>query len=364
MQIADADILSVYHTIASLDSQHAVFLVQHIYSKKIYVMKKLSAYSRPVYDYIKQNPVLNMPRIYELVETDGILTVIEEYISGDTLQYILDNHGPLPEQDVIDITLQLCTILHQLHSASPAIIHRDIKPGNMILSPDGVIKLLDINAARQYSPAGNQDTRMMGTVGYAAPEQYGFMQSSVQSDIYAVGALMNMLLTGQLPSKQLAGGRLSRIIEQCVEMSPKDRYASIDELAYAVSRNQDPQDKPVSQPPYRRPWQKYLPPGIQSLKMPNAAFSLLGYIFLLWITLSLEVKDASAASITINRIGASAAAILIIFLSGNYLDIQKHLPITKSKNKFLQFLGILLYDTLILFVVILLIGIAESLFTG
>ena len=204
----------------------------------------------------------------------------------------------------------------------------------------------------------------MGTVGYAAPEQYGFMQSSVQSDIYAVGALMNMLLTGQLPSKQLAGGRLSRIIEQCVEMSPKDRYASIDELAYAVSRNQDPQDKPVSQPPYRRPWQKYLPPGIQSLKMPNAAFSLLGYIFLLWITLSLEVKDASAASITINRIGASAAAILIIFLSGNYLDIQKHLPITKSKNKFLQFLGILLYDTLILFVVILLIGVAESLFTG
>ena len=360
MQTTDACVLSVYRTIASLDSQHSVFLVQHVYSNKIYVKKELSVYSRQVYDYIKQNPIPNMPRIFELVENNGMLIVIEEYISGDTLQYTLDNHGPLSEQEVIDITLQLCGILRHLHHASPVIVHRDIKPSNIIISPDGIVKLLDINAAKQYSPQNNQDTRMMGTVGYAAPEQYGFMQSSIQSDIYSVGVLMNVLLTGQLPSAQRSAGHLGSIIQKCLEMAPKDRYASIDELARAVS-NRNPVESPaISQPQYRRSWQKYLPPGIRSLQMPNTGFALLGYLFVFWITLSLEVQDGSVRSVIINRIGASVAALLIILLSGNYLDIQKLLPLTKSNNKFLQFIGIVLFDFLILFVVILLVGIAES----
>lgn len=355
MQMTDMCALSVYQTIASLDERHAVDLVQHRCSKKIYVKKQLTSYSRPVYEYIRDNPVPNMPRIYELAEEDGVLTVIEEYISGDTLQYRLDNHGPMAEPEVVGLALQLCRILHRLHHASPPIVHRDIKPGNIILSPDGVVKLLDINAARQYSPAGGQDTRMMGTVGYAAPEQYGFMQSSVQSDIYAVGALMNMLRTGQLPSQQAAAGRLGNIIHKCVEMSPKDRYASIDELTAALEKL-DRCAAPTGPEWGRYFWQEFLPPGFRSLQMPQMGFALMGYALLFWVTLSLEVKDASSAANQINRIGATAAAALVVLFSGNYLGVQNCMPLTKNKNGLVRFIGILLYDCLIFLAMIVVLG--------
>lgn len=360
MLATDTSILSVYRPLTMLDSEHSVSLVQHIHSKKLYVKKELSIYSRPVYDYIRQNPIPNMPYIFELVESDGILTVIEEYICGDTLQFLLDNHGLYSEAEVIKLALQLCTILHQLHSASPAIVHRDIKPSNIIISPDGVLKLLDINAAKQYSPSQNQDTRMMGTIGYAAPEQYGFMQSSVQSDIYAVGALMNVLLTGKLPSKQLSSGRLTTIIKKCVEIAPKDRYPSVDELAAALSKLQNSHSVSSPSESYKYAWQKYLPPGLRSLKLPNMAFAALGYLFIFSITTSLEVQGGSAKSLLINRIGATAAAVLIILFSGNYLQIQTQFPITKSRNSFVRLLGIILYDILILFLIVVLVGIAES----
>lgn len=358
MTVTDSCALSVYRTIAALDEKHAVCLVQHEYSKKIYVKKELTVYSRPVYDEIRRNPIPNMPRIYELAEADGVLTVIEEYIAGDTLQYLLDNYGPMEQRQVVEQTLQLCRILHGLHHASPPIVHRDIKPGNIILSPDGVIKLLDINAARQYSPDDRQDTRMMGTVGYAAPEQYGFMQSSVQSDIYAVGALMNMLLTGGLPSQRTVPGRLGKIIRKCIEMSPKDRYRSIDELARELEALHRRAAEDGASPQERYAWQKFLPPGIRSLRLPGAGFALIGYALMFWVTLSLEIENGTPYTTWVSRIGATAAAGLIVLFSGNYLNVQSALPLTRSRYKLVQFIGILLYDCLIFLAIMLLISFA------
>ena len=127
-----------------------------------------------------------------------------------------------------------CRILAQLHRAEPPIIHRDIKPGNIILTEDGTVKLLDMNAARQLSEGKEADTRLLGTAGYAAPEQYGFAQSDARTDIYAAGVLMNVLRTGCLPQEKLAGGSLRRIVRKCTHIDPNRRYASAGELLAAL----------------------------------------------------------------------------------------------------------------------------------
>ena len=164
--------------------------------------------------------------------------VLEEYILGDTLAMLLQS-GPLSAGKVKDIALQICRGLHVLHSLGW--IHRDIKPENVMIRGDGAV-LIDFDAAR-YCHSGknaagesnrNQDTRILGTVGYAPPEQYGISETDYRADIYAMGVLMNEMLTGEHPSQTLAGGRWGRIISRCTMIQPDRRYNSVEELMEAL----------------------------------------------------------------------------------------------------------------------------------
>jgi len=216
--------ISYYHTIAELNKEHNVSIVQHCQTSKIYIKKELEVYNLSVLAELFYTPVRNTPRIYALYENDNKLTLIEEYISGDTLSEVLEICKKLPESDVIKYAISLCDTLSVLHSFNPAIIHRDIKPSNTILTEDGRIVLIDFNAAKLESSEKRQDTILLGTEDYAAPEQFGFGSSTPQTDIYALGVLMNTLLTGSSSTDNIASGRLHDIISHCLEISPKDRY--------------------------------------------------------------------------------------------------------------------------------------------
>ena len=133
LKLSDQSILSFYQDIATLDENHGVYLVQHTVSKRIFVKKILTVYNTNVFQYLKEKPVAHTPRIYELIIDDPTLIVIEEYITGRTLQQILDTNGNLSEDQALRIIEKICVILKDLHSASPSIIHRDIKPSNIIL---------------------------------------------------------------------------------------------------------------------------------------------------------------------------------------------------------------------------------------
>lgn len=352
--------LSAYKEIAQLDSAHGVLLVQHIVSGKIYVKKILKVYSKPVYDYLLMHPVRNMPHILEAIEHDDTLTIIEDYIPGDTLQYILDNRGPFPEDAVLSIALQLCWIVQELHSANPAIVHRDIKPGNIILTEDNIVKLLDMNAAKQFSPDHQNDTRIMGTVGFAAPEQYGFSQSSVQTDIYAIGVVINMLLTGQLPTRAMTNCALQPIVSRCCEISPKDRYASITDLITELEKLSQKRMQSITpqNQPYETNWKRYLPPGFRSSNLPAFVLALLGYGFLFALAFTLNVENATPRTLFMNRLAVTAIFTGIILFTGNYLNIQSRLPITRSKYLIVRFIGIILYDACIVFAVLAMLAIA------
>ena len=212
MNASEAYILSSYKEIAVLNAEHGVTLVQDTTSGIVYVKKILTIYNAEVYRTLKNHPVPGIPEIIEMVEEDDRLIVIEEYIGGQTLRAILDNGNLFPEEEAVRIVEQVCVIVNDLHSADPPIIHRDIKPSNIICTPDGSIRLLDMNAARKVVTGKSEDTQLIGTVGYAAPEQFGFGASTVQTDIYAIGVLLCELMTGVLPKERIPRGRIGRII--------------------------------------------------------------------------------------------------------------------------------------------------------
>lgn len=149
--------------------------------------------------------------------------VLEEYIEGDTLGFLLKGALFTPEE-TRGIVTQICRALWMLHSLGA--VHRDVKPENIILRGSDAI-LIDFDAARLHKPECDTDTQVLGTTGFAAPEQYGLGQSDARADIYSVGVLMNVMLTGEHPSRRLAPGRLGRMVERCTRVNPQKRYQNV-----------------------------------------------------------------------------------------------------------------------------------------
>lgn len=181
-----------------------------------------------VYNIIKSISHPNLPKIYSVEIGGKHCEVIEEYINGTTVADILKS-GLYTEDGVCSIIKNICSALDTLHSLN--IIHRDIKPENIMIDSFGEVKLIDFDAARIFKNYQSQDTVFIGTAGFAAPEQYGFNQTDCRSDIFALGILMNVMLTGEHPSKKLYKGKLGKIIETCINVDPNKRYSNVRELS-------------------------------------------------------------------------------------------------------------------------------------
>jgi len=169
----------------------------------------------------------NLPEIYDTIATDDGQIVLEEYIDGITVAEVMQAEK-YRYRGARKVLQQVCNALSVLHSRG--IIHRDVKPENVMVDGNGRVVLIDFNASRKESTAG-KDTKIMGTVGYAAPEQLGLSQSDARTDIYAAGVLLNVMLTGKHPTEAFARGRAGRIIRKCTALNPSNRYQSAKELA-------------------------------------------------------------------------------------------------------------------------------------
>lgn len=211
-----------------------VLLVRDMESNQRYIFRVFTGNDR-VYRKLLSVSCPYLPKIYAVEASGDSVCALEEYVQGDTLADILEN-GNLTEQQTERILLQLCFALMQLHGSG--IVHRDIKPENVILRGDQAV-LIDFNASRLETPGNTTDTRIMGTTGYAAPEQYGFAQTDERADIYALGVLTNEMRTRSHPSGKLAEGRLRPIIERCIEVNVDKRYGSVGELVMALCEKSD-----------------------------------------------------------------------------------------------------------------------------
>lgn len=228
--LSDEDIrmLSEYRELTHIGDRQNICLVEHCGSGRRYVKKILTTYNRSIYEYLRDHPVKHMPSIYEIHESDNSLIIIEEYIEGKTVADFL-KEKLLSAEQAVDIAVRVCEILDDLHHLPKAIIHRDIKPSNIMVSPEGEVWLLDMNVAKWYDPGKADDTRYLGTRFYAAPEQAGFglSASSVKSDIYALGILLNVMVTGKFPKEKKAAGDLWNVIERCISMEMDERYDAV-----------------------------------------------------------------------------------------------------------------------------------------
>lgn len=171
-----------------------------------------------------------LPQIMEVAEENGRIAVLEEYIEGDSLAELLRGVC-FTAAEAREITWQLCQALWVLHSMGA--VHRDVKPENIILRGRQAV-LIDFDASRLFKGEHSADTRILGTTGYAAPEQYGIAQTNERADIYSLGVLLNIMLTGRHPSKELTHGRWGRVVQKCTMVNPQKRYRSVLSLMEAL----------------------------------------------------------------------------------------------------------------------------------
>lgn len=207
----------------------SVRLIRHRTAGQWFILRRFTG-NGEVYRKLLSYSCQNLPVIYEAVSRGEDNLVLEEFIEGDTLGFLLEGALFSPKE-TRKIIIQLCRALWVLHGL--AAVHRDIKPENVILKGSEAV-LIDFDAARLHKPEAAADTQILGTTGFAAPEQYGLSQSDTRTDIYSLGVLMNMMLTGQHPSQTLAEGRLGRVIGRCTQVNPEKRYRDVVHLMDAL----------------------------------------------------------------------------------------------------------------------------------
>ena len=213
-----------YDTLKVLKSnpRGSVSVIRHRNSGARFLFRKYKG-SCEVYHKLITVTSPHLPQIMEAVQQGENSIVIEEYIQGDTLSSLLEYSLFTPAQ-TRKIAKQLCCALWILHSMGA--VHRDVKPENVILRGDEAV-LLDFDASRLIKQEQANDTQVLGTIGYAAPEQYGISQTDGRADIYAMGVLINIMLTGKHPSRALAGGRMGKIVQRCTMTNPEKRFRNI-----------------------------------------------------------------------------------------------------------------------------------------
>ena len=210
----------------------AVFFMQEQEGKPII----LRVYSRemPVYEAVRQRPCAGLPQIYDCRLENGLFFVREQFIDGISLQEMIDGGEKMDVERALTLTARLCETLGKLHEIG--FIHRDVKPEHVLLTAKGELFLIDLDAAMRIEPQKKNDTRLLGTTGYAAPEQFGLTRSDVRTDVFSVGILLNMLMTGQHPAVlRYRSGQAAEIIQKCTAMNPMDRYQNMEELYAALS---------------------------------------------------------------------------------------------------------------------------------
>ena len=240
-----------------------VYLAMNEKANKQWAIKEVRKDVTQNFDIIKQGLITeinmlkklshpNLPSIVDVIDTEDTFLIVMDYIEGVTLSVYLEEHGACSQEEVEDWALQLCDVLSYLHTRDVPIIYRDMKPGNIMLKPNGDVVLIDFGIAREYKTHSNEDTVCLGTQGYAAPEQFGGLgQTDARTDIYCLGATLYHLLTGHNPSEppyemypirhwneKLSSG-FEYIIQKCTQRNPKDRYQNCEELRYALEHHME-----------------------------------------------------------------------------------------------------------------------------
>ncbi|MDD2354967.1 MAG: serine/threonine-protein kinase [Lachnospiraceae bacterium] len=309
-------------------------IVMDTISGRICFKKILDVYNVDVFEYLMTHSDIHIPKIRAFWKEDERLVVIEELISGDTLEYILCNNHPTDERRK-DYLAQICDGLSFLHRAVPSIIHRDLKPSNIMVTDDGIVKIIDYDAAKIFDENETKDTIQIGTKGSAAPEQYGFGKVDERTDIYSLGILIRQMFPDDMAMLAIA--------DKASELNPKDRYSSVLKLKAQFQ---------TSKQAHKMNCVKALP-GFRTGKFWKMIVAVIGYVLLLSIALTLQSKTGNKPDtglrLWINRIAILGICISLVDLFTNWTGIYHKFPFISSKNYLLKAIGYALAAVIIIF---------------
>ena len=363
MTIENELALSFFKRIGALNESHGVFLVQNIRSKAVFVEKRLVIYNKDVYLKLAGKNLRGLPKIEAIIEDDGVLTVIEEYISGRSLKDVLDE-STLSVSDSVRLIIKLCDIVAELHSLDPPVIHRDIKPSNIIITADGDIRLIDLNAAKFQVDRTEKDTVLIGTQGYAAPEQYGFGSSGIWTDIYAIGVLLSTLIYGDFSRVRPKRTDLDNIIDKCTKIDPSMRYGSVDLLADALRTSTAAVEEHVPENDTSEYAYSFLPPGFRRKKPLNMVTAVIIYFLIALAAFTNSYNGIEGKRLILNKVFFFISLIAAAFMIGNYRNIWDKLHISRIKKGWLRYTVAVLASTMVFFVGITILVIIESIIWG
>ena len=260
---------SFYRELYHIEGKNQRILLNTVTGRQ-YLEKTLDVYDLRVYEFLRVNKNIHIPAVESCTVRYGKLVVLEDYVNGETLTNALRRGLPEPERR--RVVLEVCDALQFLHAANPPIIHRDVKADNIILTPDGVVKLIDYDAATVFDPTKNADTVLMGTPGAAAPEQYGFARSDARTDIFALGVLIKQILPND--AEYIAAADVA------TRMDPNARWQSVEEMKNALTHQ-----KSSGKSAWFRPFRE------ASLLKKIIYFLLIGLIILMTLTLSAPSEE-------------------------------------------------------------------------
>lgn len=235
-----------------------VYLAEDVRLHKLWALKRVRKERECLTrQYLKEAELMKLwnhpflPRIVDVYEEEAFICIVMDYVEGETLKSLLRRRGVFSEQQVCLWAKQLASVLWYLHGQNPPVIYRDMKPENVMITQEGFVKLIDFGVSRQFAEDKGSDTECLGTVGYAAPEQYGSGQSDERTDIYSLGIVLYELLTGRnlkeppyevLPVRKLrpeVSEAMETIIGKCTKRDPQARYQSCRELLNDLEHSEE-----------------------------------------------------------------------------------------------------------------------------
>lgn len=315
------------------DENKMIYLIQNQEEKTIEKILPLEA--KPLYLALMKIKA-SIPHIKKVYESQGKLIVDEEYIDAPTLEDYIKMQ-PITRKQIVSIMNQLLEILDALHHHDPIIVHRDIKPENIYYDGEKII-LGDFDIARFYEAGHTSDTTALGSIGYAAPEQFGFSQTSVTTDLYACGVLLNVLATGYMPSVSLVKGMFRPIVKRATAIAPKDRYQSAKEMKRSLE------------------YCTLVPVGFRKGKKSYKIIATIIYAIL--ILLSVLVVCSLEKDVFWGALLLFSIYLWIFLFVFNYANVYDFCFLHKSRHVLIRIFGIILTASLTYFIFLCFFGLA------
>ena len=409
MTESEKSILFSCREIAVLDPDRGTTLVQHEPTRRIYVKKELPARSAGVYRWLQHHYIEGVPEVVEVVSVpvaaipgeavktresgqpvnsisvsrltespfSSIEYALEEYVSGQTLREILSNGNLFPVEEAVDIMEQLCRTLQALGNARPPITGCDLDPANIILTSDVLVRIRDLRSAGQtfgqtFSDMSDNPLPPVSKTGRARRSKVGNTDfsnghvKSLQTDLRGLGGLFCQLITGHLPGNELPGGKPGQIIRRCMESHPSKQYPDLQGLLrdldacrphptvdHSITSDSDAADAAPRKHPY-------LLPGFRSGNPLHVLAALFAYILLIWLSLTFTLdKFPPGWQMWVERLVFFLCGSVILLFTGNYMDVWRHLRITKIRTTLLRLLVVLIIDA-----ALFMLSILAIIFTG